>query len=127
MLFVSRFATTIGNMRPLRLSIALCAFGAVARGHVVLSYPGWRGNNLITNGTFEETNGVGMGFSDDAVLFPYGMQWIYPCKLSPGVHSLQSQSLTRWNRRWSTYRGESHKLASNWRCCRFPTRVVHRT
>ncbi|CZR67484.1 uncharacterized protein PAC_17383 [Phialocephala subalpina] len=30
--------------------------------HTVISYPGWRGNNLITNETF-----------------PYGMQWSYPC------------------------------------------------
>jgi len=30
--------------------------------HTVLTYPGWRGNTLITNDTF-----------------PYGMQWMYPC------------------------------------------------
>ncbi|KYK58821.1 uncharacterized protein DCS_05839 [Drechmeria coniospora] len=41
------------------LSLALVA---VAAAHSVLTYPGWRGNNLITNETF-----------------PYGMQWIYPC------------------------------------------------
>jgi len=35
---------------------------AVASAHVIISYPGWRGNNLITNETF-----------------PYGMQWEYPC------------------------------------------------
>jgi len=34
----------------------------LAAAHIVISYPGWRGNNLITNETF-----------------PYGMQWIYPC------------------------------------------------
>ncbi|KAL2162582.1 hypothetical protein VTH06DRAFT_7496 [Thermothelomyces fergusii] len=34
----------------------------VARGHVVVTYPGWRGNNLAV--------------TDD---FPYGMQWAYPC------------------------------------------------
>ena len=32
-------------------------------GHCVITYPGWRGNNLITN-----------------VSFPYGMQRSYPCK-----------------------------------------------
>ncbi|EON98829.1 hypothetical protein UCRPA7_5652 [Phaeoacremonium minimum UCRPA7] len=31
-------------------------------GHCVITYPGWRGNNLITN-----------------VSFPYGMQRSYPC------------------------------------------------
>ncbi|PMD57908.1 uncharacterized protein K444DRAFT_592731 [Hyaloscypha bicolor E] len=30
--------------------------------HTVLTYPGWRGDNLVTNDTF-----------------PYGMQWMYPC------------------------------------------------
>ncbi|KKA31068.1 hypothetical protein TD95_002566 [Thielaviopsis punctulata] len=34
----------------------------LAAAHIVLSYPGTRGNNLITNDTF-----------------PYGMQWMYPC------------------------------------------------
>lgn len=35
---------------------------AVVSAHSVITYPGWRGNNLVTNDTF-----------------PYGMQWIYPC------------------------------------------------
>ncbi|KAL2149089.1 hypothetical protein VTH82DRAFT_1775 [Thermothelomyces myriococcoides] len=43
--------------------LAQCLYWAqVARGHVVVTYPGWRGNNL--------------GITDD---FPYGMQWAYPC------------------------------------------------
>ncbi|PHH64353.1 hypothetical protein CDD81_4710 [Ophiocordyceps australis] len=33
-----------------------------AAAHSVITYPGWRGNNLITNESF-----------------PYGMQWEYPC------------------------------------------------
>ncbi len=36
---------------------------SLVEGHVVLTYPGWRGDNLITNETF-----------------PYGMQWMYPCE-----------------------------------------------
>lgn len=36
---------------------------ALVSAHSVLTYPGWRGDNLITNATF-----------------PYGMQWMYPCK-----------------------------------------------
>ena len=39
------------------------AASTLATAHVILTYPGWRGNNLITNDTF-----------------PYGMQWMYPCK-----------------------------------------------
>lgn len=30
--------------------------------HIVMTYPGWRGDNLVTNATF-----------------PYGMQWMFPC------------------------------------------------
>lgn len=39
----------------------LCA--TFVRAHTVVTYPGWRGDNLITNNTF-----------------PYGMQWMYPCE-----------------------------------------------
>ena len=45
------------------LPFFLLAFVALASAHSVITYPGWRGNNLISNETF-----------------PYGMQWIYPCK-----------------------------------------------
>jgi hypothetical protein len=40
----------------------LASLLAVSDAHTVLTYPGWRGDNLITNDTF-----------------PYGMQWMYPC------------------------------------------------
>ncbi|KAK0749145.1 hypothetical protein B0T18DRAFT_98601 [Schizothecium vesticola] len=44
-------------------STLLCIAGALlASAHTVITYPGWRGNNLITD--------------ED---FPYGMQWMYPC------------------------------------------------
>jgi hypothetical protein len=40
-----------------------------SHAHVVITYPGWRGNNLIRNETF-----------------PSGMQWMYPCTYkSPGL------------------------------------------
>ncbi|KAL0769062.1 hypothetical protein CaCOL14_008370 [Colletotrichum acutatum] len=45
------------------LVVATCwLFVALAHGHTVLSYPGWRGNTFITNETY-----------------PFGMQWTYPC------------------------------------------------
>ncbi|KFY13104.1 hypothetical protein V492_03481 [Pseudogymnoascus sp. VKM F-4246] len=34
----------------------------IVKAHTVISYPGWRGDNLVTNETF-----------------PFGMQWMYPC------------------------------------------------
>ncbi|KAF7538112.1 hypothetical protein G7Z17_g12701 [Cylindrodendrum hubeiense] len=57
-------------------SSALLTFvlAAVASAHIVITYPGWRGNNLITNETF-----------------PYGMQWMYPC----GGHNV-TQNRTYW-------------------------------
>ncbi len=43
--------------------IALFAtLSSLAQGHTVITYPGWRGNNLILNETF-----------------PFGMGWVYPC------------------------------------------------
>jgi hypothetical protein len=49
-------------MVSLRGLLAGALLAAVARAHIVVSYPLWRGNNLITNATF-----------------PYGMQWMFPC------------------------------------------------
>ncbi|KAK9784505.1 putative FCH domain-containing protein [Seiridium cardinale] len=54
-------------------------FSALVRCHIVISYPGWRGNNLIVNGSVEDTNGLGTGISSTGEVYPYGMQWIYPC------------------------------------------------
>jgi hypothetical protein len=44
-------------------SLLAVTMATVTSAHIVISYPGWRGNNLITNDTF-----------------PYGMQWEYPCE-----------------------------------------------
>jgi hypothetical protein len=41
---------------------ALTALATFASAHIIIEYPGWRGNNLITNSSF-----------------PYGMQWMFPC------------------------------------------------
>lgn len=49
-------------------------------GHTIITYPGYRGNNLFTNGTVEDTNGLGVAYKDGTYMFPYGMEWIYPCK-----------------------------------------------
>lgn len=47
----------------MRFSILLSlALASISSAHIVISYPGWRGNNLQT--TKEH---------------PYGMQWSYPC------------------------------------------------
>lgn len=43
--------------------LALLGAATLSSAHTVITYPGWRGDNLITNDTF-----------------PYGMQWMYPCE-----------------------------------------------
>lgn len=43
--------------------LALIGAATLSSAHTVLTYPGWRGDNLITNDSF-----------------PFGMQWMYPCK-----------------------------------------------
>ncbi|KAI8628723.1 hypothetical protein F5Y19DRAFT_476271 [Xylariaceae sp. FL1651] len=51
------------KMQP-RQPIATLLFGAIAatHAHTVITYSGWRGDNLILNGTVVETNGRWRGF-----------------------------------------------------------------
>ncbi|KAF7955107.1 uncharacterized protein EAE97_000366 [Botrytis byssoidea] len=44
------------------LTLLAITTSVLVQAHTVITYPGWRGDNLITNETF-----------------PYGMQWMYPC------------------------------------------------
>ncbi|KAH6608801.1 hypothetical protein Trco_002147 [Trichoderma cornu-damae] len=48
--------------RRMLAAMCLLALPLLSWAHTVIVYPGWRGNNLVTNDTF-----------------PYGMQWMYPC------------------------------------------------
>ena len=60
------------NMMSLRTLLVFTTLYVVTLAHTVITYPGWRGDNLITNGT------VGVDdYQPDT--FPYGMQWMYPC------------------------------------------------
>ncbi|KAI9929985.1 hypothetical protein ASPWEDRAFT_278490 [Aspergillus wentii DTO 134E9] len=52
---------------------------ALANAHSVIVYPGYRGNNLHTNGTVEDANGLGAAYFNNSLIYPYGMEWIYPC------------------------------------------------
>ncbi|GAB1741479.1 hypothetical protein NU219Hw_g6709t1 [Hortaea werneckii] len=75
------------------LAVAATALG-LARAHTVITYPGWRGNNLHTNGTLPQDNPdtVGVDFYDNGTMaFPYGMQWMYPCGGMP-----LTQNRTKW-------------------------------
>lgn len=56
------------------LFIALhLGWAALSRAHVVITYPGWRGNNLLRNEAF-----------------PKGMQWESPCTYQSTASSLSS-------------------------------------
>jgi hypothetical protein len=59
----------------------LCA--GLANAHTVITYPGYRGNNLHTNGTVEESNGLGQAYYNGSLIYPYGMEWMYPCMNYP--------------------------------------------
>ena len=73
------------------LALALC-WNYVA-AHTVIVYPGWRGNNLQTNGTNPDgsvpAGSLGQNWNPErgAYDFPYGMQWMYPCECSPSQNN----------------------------------------
>ncbi|KAF3479731.1 uncharacterized protein GIQ15_06707 [Arthroderma uncinatum] len=74
-----------------------------AKGHTVIVYPGWRENNLHSNGTVDETGGAGVAIraNSSELLYPYGMQWIYPYftandVVKPGGGTVTSQNRTKW-------------------------------
>lgn len=76
--------------RILNLVVLLC-LERLAHAHTVITYPGWRGDNLHTNGTVEETNGLGAGYVNGSWIWPYGMLWNYPCGGMP-----TSRNRTKW-------------------------------
>ncbi|OQD73471.1 hypothetical protein PENDEC_c015G04559 [Penicillium decumbens] len=71
--------------------VLLCA--SLSHAHSVITYPGYRGNNLHTNGTIAEAKGLGVAYDtkNGSYIYPYGMEWIYPCGGMP-----TSQNRTKW-------------------------------
>ncbi|KAJ5176666.1 uncharacterized protein N7482_002543 [Penicillium canariense] len=59
--------------------VLLCL--GVAHAHTVITYPGYRGNNLLTNGSIAAADGLGVAYDskNGSLVYPYGMEWIYPC------------------------------------------------
>ncbi|EXJ92704.1 hypothetical protein A1O3_01256 [Capronia epimyces CBS 606.96] len=78
-------------MPPTSVFVALLSFLSLVSAHTVITYPGWRGDNLHSNGTVEQGNGLGTYAEGDDYLWPYGMQWMYPCGGMP-----TSQNRTKW-------------------------------
>jgi len=75
-----------------RLIVASLSLFQLISAHTVITYPGWRGNNLHTNGTVFDTNGlISGGNNASGEYWPYGMQWDYPCGGMP-----TSTNRTKW-------------------------------
>lgn len=71
-------------MYGIRSLVAVVVGAAIARAHTVITYPGWRGNNLHTNGTLPQQNPDTIGidtYENGSFGFPFGQQWMYPCKI----------------------------------------------
>ncbi|EME45288.1 hypothetical protein DOTSEDRAFT_71106 [Dothistroma septosporum NZE10] len=81
-----------GLKKTIAAAVAVCS---VASAHTVITYPGWRGNNLHANGTAPEqdpnTLGINYFANNDSYAFPYGMQWMYPCGGMP-----MTSNRTKW-------------------------------
>ncbi|OJJ48361.1 hypothetical protein ASPZODRAFT_1573360 [Penicilliopsis zonata CBS 506.65] len=77
--------------RLLLLILAISGLTSLAQAHTVIVYPGYRGNNLHTNGTVAEANGLGTAWYNDSYIYPYGMMWEYPCGGMP-----TSTNRTKW-------------------------------
>ncbi|CAI7604068.1 unnamed protein product [Penicillium glandicola] len=74
-------------------SVLLLLCLGLAHAHTVITYPGYRGNNLHTNGTIKQANGLGVAYdaANGSYIYPYGMEWIYPCGGMP-----RSTNRTKW-------------------------------
>ncbi|PYH46424.1 copper acquisition factor BIM1-like domain-containing protein [Aspergillus saccharolyticus JOP 1030-1] len=84
-------------MQTFEVSISRCLAAltllslSLVNAHSIITYPGYRGNNLHTNGTVQQTNGLGVAWENGSYVYPYGMQWIYPCGGMP-----TSTNRTKW-------------------------------
>jgi len=88
-------------MHSSSLLLAFAACWTQITAHLVITYPGWRGNNLKNTGNTDNPNNAGipddgLGVSISAnnskeLVYPYGMQWIYPCGGMP-----TSTNRTKW-------------------------------
>ena len=63
-------------------ALLILLYAGLTHAHTVITYPGYRGNNLHTNGTVAQAHGLGVAYDkgNDSYIFPYGMEWIYPCR-----------------------------------------------
>jgi hypothetical protein len=82
--------------------VFIAASWSLAAAHTVIVYPGWRGNNIHTNGTTSDTDAsikpgsIGINYENGTYGFPYGMQWMYPCTY-PSPHPQNPNFASRHN------------------------------
>ncbi|KAL9611987.1 MAG: hypothetical protein Q9167_003387 [Letrouitia subvulpina] len=76
------------SQKHLTVATCLSTLFSFVSSHTVITYPGWRGDNLKESGSIVDANGLGVGENNT---YPYGMQWIYPCGGMP-----MSQNRTKW-------------------------------
>ena len=114
--------TMLSSSRVLLLVVSsLLLLASFVSAHTVITYPGWRGDNLQKNGSLEETGGLGVGPNNT---YPYGMQWIYPCMFVTKV-----EILIFWlaSRRRNANDHEPNQVANPRRGGLCPARMVYRS
>ncbi|KAF7718785.1 Uncharacterized protein PECH_005893 [Penicillium ucsense] len=75
------------------MALVAISWTAIAQAHSIITYPGYRGDNLHTNGTVAQANGLGIAYDpvNGSLYYPYGMEWAYPCGGMP-----TSKNRTYW-------------------------------
>ena len=80
--------------------VLVVASWSLAAAHTVIVYPGWRGDNIMTNGTVSKDDesikpgSLGINWENGTYGYTYGMQWMYPCTSKPLLPRLSSQHST---------------------------------
>jgi hypothetical protein len=108
---------------------ALAAVCTQVSAHLVFTYPGWRGDNLHSSGLTPEgtipQDGLGANVdSNGTLVYPYGMQWIYPCKLLQFSEFTRTDYLTGYYRWWHGNVKQQNKMGNKWWCSCISTRLV---
>ncbi len=104
------WSRTLPSPSLVAITTLLTTYISLVTAHTIITYPGYRGNNLIKNGTTLESEGLGEGPNNT---FPYGMQWMYPCEsLLPECQvNAKNLSLTITSRWWNANFNEPDPLA----------------
>ena len=85
----------------------------IASAHTVITYPGWRGDTLHTSGAppAQNPDTIGVDYVNGTYEFPYGQEWIYPCKL---YHSNMPYTVDSPRRGYASHH-QPNKVACEWR------------